>query len=129
MQSRYQLVYLSRILENVGASSVTDIVRAARSNNTRLHINSVLIFDGWRFCQYLEGEEAIVAELVDRIRTDARHTDFRLLYHATCSGIPLIPDQSLAFALSNETSLEYLADMASAEVIDALHKLLPTLDY
>jgi len=129
MQPRYQLVYLSRLRENVAASSVTDIVRAARCNNTQLQVNSVLIFDGWRFCQYFEGEEANVAELVERIRADARHTDFRLLYHSTCSGIPLIPDQSLAFALSNVTSLEFLEDMAGAEVINALHKLLPSLEY
>lgn len=129
MQPRYQLVYLSRLRENVAASSVTDIVRAARSNNTQLQVNSVLIFDGWRFCQYFEGEEAIVAELVGRIRTDPRHTDFRLLFHATGSDIPLIPDQSLAFALSNESSLEYLEAMAGPQVIDALHKLLPSLDY
>ena len=57
------------------------ILRSSRSRNTRLGLTGLLIYDDHQFVQVLEGEDAMVRLVYDRIRLDPRHTDVRLLYH------------------------------------------------
>lgn len=128
MTERCQLFYLSRLAAGTSPACVADIVRAARQRNSAHGISSLLVFDGWRFCQYIEGGDAAVGELVERIRTDARHTDIQVLHQ----GPPITPlglgGHSLVYALNYDDSLDRFEQTRGASAIALLAGLLPTFD-
>ncbi len=128
MSKRYQLVYLSRLAPTELPTCVAGIVHVARLLNEIHKVSSLLIFDGGRFCQYLEGRHAEVISLAERIRADVRHIDFKLLYQAEFDGLPLLPGCGLEYALSYEYNLDHFETVSGPGVIDLLRNVLPTLD-
>jgi hypothetical protein len=70
-----RLVYTSYLSPDEDDTCVPQIVRHARTNNARLDVTGLLIFDGIRFCQYLEGPADSVLPLLDKIRNDSRHLE------------------------------------------------------
>src|SRR5574340_1478836 len=105
MSNRYQLIYLSHLAEHASPTCVAELVREARQRNLASGINSLLVFDGWRFCQTLEGEQAVVCHLADRIRADERHAGFRVLFQGESQVERLLARSSLDYALSYDDSL------------------------
>ena len=79
--SLYEVLYVSTIAPDAPISVVADIVRRARTSNQAQGITGLLIFDGQRFCQQLEGGQKQVLSLVERIREDRRHTDVNVVHH------------------------------------------------
>lgn len=128
MSNSYQLIYLSHLAENVSLTCVAEIVRGARQRNLASGINSLLVFDGGRFCQTLEGEQAAVCDLADRIRADERHTGFRVLHQAESPIQRLFARSSLDYALSYDDSLGCFDTVRGAETLVLLATLLPRLD-
>jgi hypothetical protein len=74
--------------------SVREIVREARNKNEKREITGLLVFDGLRFCQYLEGPEDAVYSLSERIRKDNRHIELAIKEHG-----PLQGDRRFAWAM------------------------------
>lgn len=72
-----RIIYTSRARCNEHETSL--LLQAARLANARLAITGALYQSQGRFAQYLEGEEAAVAALYERIRCDQRHTDCCLI--------------------------------------------------
>ena len=63
MSLRY-LIYTSELSDPGGAATVPFVIRTARVNNAVRGITGALIFDGERFCQYIEGApDAIVRSM------------------------------------------------------------------
>lgn len=117
MTKRYQLLYTSRLLADITPACVSQIVAVARDRNRRNGIGSTLAFDGWRFCQYLEGAAADVCALAERIRTDRRHGDFRVLHHGACAGPTPLAGRSLMFALCYDASLVEIERVGGAQAV------------
>lgn len=57
-----RIVYSSQLAPSVPAECVADIVRTARQFNAAHGITGLLVFDGQRFCQYLEGPDAPIGQ-------------------------------------------------------------------
>lgn len=128
MTERCQLFYLSRLAAGTSPACVAEIVRAARQRNLAHGINSLLVFDGWRFCQYIEGANAAVGELADRIRMDARHTDVRVLHQGPPVAPLVLGGHSLVYALNYDDSLDRFEQTRGVQAIALLAGLLPTFD-
>ncbi|KPQ37912.1 MAG: Sensors of blue-light using FAD [Porphyrobacter sp. HL-46] len=71
------LLYISKSAIHPGAenSVVADIVAHANERNPWLGVTGALLFTGSHFAQVLEGETAVIEELIAKIRSDARHDD------------------------------------------------------
>jgi hypothetical protein len=69
----YRLIYVSTARPEVGEAEVEDILVDARARNYHAGITGLLIHDGNRFLQYLEGEEDAVEDAFERIAGDDRH--------------------------------------------------------
>ncbi|MES2415318.1 MAG: BLUF domain-containing protein [Pseudomonadota bacterium] len=78
----YEVLYISTISPEAPISIVADIAARARVFNESQGITGLLIFDGMRFCQQLEGPRKPVMALLERIRHDTRHTSVEILHHA-----------------------------------------------
>lgn len=55
------------------------LVAHARVKNERLHVTGALMLASGQFVQFLEGSSDAIHALVDSIRADPRHTNFRTL--------------------------------------------------
>lgn len=75
----YSLVYTSFALTLFDESDLENLLAQSRAANERADITGMLLYRNGRFIQFLEGPEAAVRELLDRIEADARHTDLRVL--------------------------------------------------
>lgn len=128
MGQLYHLIYLSRLAPDTTASCVAGIVRAARLRNKMAQIGSLLVFDGARFCQYLEGTAATVQGLADRIQMDARHTDFRVIHESGFDGPRLLPECGLEYALSYGNQLDDLDPSLGPASYTLFRTLIPGLD-
>ena len=67
------LTYTSRARLDLSARDLADIHQAARHLNVLDGITGLLVFDGNRFLQIVEGAEEAVDALLARIRRDPRH--------------------------------------------------------
>ena len=77
----YEVLYVSTLAPDQPLSVVADIAAKARQVNAQHDITGLLIFDGQRFCQQLEGVKKPVLKLIERIRDDPRHVNVEVLHH------------------------------------------------
>jgi hypothetical protein len=83
----FYLVYISVARKPMSESELLGLLEQSRGNNFKLHITGLLVymetvFSGQiegRFIQMLEGPEAVVRIIFDRIKTDERHHGVLLL--------------------------------------------------
>ena len=68
-----QLIYISTARQSVDQDEVDRILAKSRTNNAGDRITGLLVFDGKRFLQALEGERSLVEKTYARIRLDPRH--------------------------------------------------------
>ena len=68
------LTYTSLARLDLASTDLADIHQAARHLNALDGITGLLIFDGRRFLQIIEGSEEAIDNLVERLRGDTRHS-------------------------------------------------------
>lgn len=68
-----QLIYVSTASDSYGASVMRDIHTASMRHNIPAGISGLLLFDGIRFLQVLEGPSRAIHERYARISSDSRH--------------------------------------------------------
>ena len=104
----YEVLYVSTIAPDQPLSVVAEIAGRARVVNAELGITGLLIFDGQRFCQQLEGPQKAVLKLIERIRNDPRHINVEVLHHGPLAGRRF---QRFSLAFSTVEDVEALARM------------------
>ena len=128
MKSNYEAFYVSTIAQDAPLSVVGDIARSARTFNLAHNITGLLIFDGLRFCQQLEGRQKDVLALMDRISKDARHGNVTVFHHGP-SAQRRFKDFSLAFtSVADVEVLSRLENLNGQAGITAFIELVATLD-
>ncbi|MGD1979400.1 MAG: BLUF domain-containing protein [Akkermansiaceae bacterium] len=75
----YRLVYLSRPTKPFTDEDFDDIERKSVEANNLRDVTGLLIVDGDRVLQILEGRESAVKKLFDKIEADTRHTVVKLI--------------------------------------------------
>jgi len=68
-----QLIYISTARPGIGMADVQNILAASRRNNAAHRVSGLLVFNGKRFLQALEGDESAVEAAFARITADDRH--------------------------------------------------------
>lgn len=69
----YQLTYISTARPGLIDADIDAILASSRRHNNRNGVTGILVYDGKRFLQALEGERAAVEATYDRIKADPRH--------------------------------------------------------
>jgi hypothetical protein len=124
-----QFFYHSRLAPGLRYSAVSDIIATARSFNAAHGITGVLIFDGDRFCQFIEGPPTEIDGLVVRLQTDPRHVEFTVLIRDALAHERLYPYWSMAYAaLQGGSYLNDLLNRPSEEALRQLQASIDTLD-
>ena len=74
-----QVTYISTAVAGLGQSIVDDILAISRRNNHGDGVTGLLLYDGYRFLQALEGETEAVNRIYTRVKADPRHRAMVLL--------------------------------------------------
>lgn len=72
------LTYTSRARLDLTDRDLADIHQTARHLNALEGVTGLLLFDGSRFLQIIEGGEDAIDNLVERLRNDPRHSAFEV---------------------------------------------------
>lgn len=87
MSDLVQVVYVSRATFKPMPTAaggvephVARILQQSRANNPRLGLGGVLYYGEGSFFQCLEGERPVVEALIEKLRMDDRHKDFRIIH-------------------------------------------------
>lgn len=73
-----QLLYNSTAKAAIGERDVRLIVGASQYRNSIDEITGILLFDGERFMQFVEGSDAAITRLMHRLHNDQRHHDINV---------------------------------------------------
>ncbi len=124
----HEVLYVSTLAPEAPLQVVAQIAAKARIANAAAGITGLLIFDGMRFCQQMEGPRKEVLALTQRILQDSRHVNLEILRHG-----PLEARRFKRFALGyvSVDDSEVLATMEHSDPEQALAQflgLLPGLD-
>ena len=124
----HEILYCSTLAQQAPIRVVADIAGKARSANLQRGITGLLIFDGQHFCQQLEGDEQLLAALMERISDDPRHTDITVLHQG-----PLASRRFKRFSLGytpveDVEALERLQRLRGESAVKAFVALLESLD-
>lgn len=76
----WQLIYSSRQDQDLKAADIERILMKSRNFNERHKITGILVCTEDAFIQLLEGEDKIVNQLYQRISSDPRHLEPRVLW-------------------------------------------------
>jgi hypothetical protein len=108
----HQIAYISHASLRVTLEDLTELCRSSSLHNESSRVSGLLVYDGKRFMQVIEGDITSIRPLMDRIAADRRHKK-----------IDYLADESLAarqfgtWALAcvglgqNSTTAELLADV------------------
>lgn len=88
------LTYTSRARLDLSSGDLADIHETARHLNALDGITGLLVFDGTRFLQIIEGSQDAIDNLVGRLRADPRHSAFEIRDERTV-GERSFPDWSM----------------------------------
>ena len=69
----YRIIYCSRAVRPMTWGELDDLMSGARKRNAERGITGLALYDGGAFVQVLEGEQAVVEALYERIVRDPRH--------------------------------------------------------
>lgn len=123
--SLQHFLYTSRLAPGMGFEVVPSILEVSRARNRNLDISGVLVFDGERFAQWLEGPPAQVLALAARIEVDTRHVDMRVLHTGVRAATDrLAPTWRAGYA--DATDLDALQD--DADALPRFLALIPAFD-
>ncbi|OUL99852.1 BLUF domain-containing protein [Variovorax sp. JS1663] len=76
----HEILYCSMLAPGLPTDVVGHIVAQARARNAQEAITGLLVFDGLRFCQHIEGPRRNVLRLLNRLDADPRHTEMKVLH-------------------------------------------------
>ena len=124
----YEVLYVSTLPPEQHVTVVADIARHARVMNEAAQITGMMVFDGMRFWQQLEGTQKKVLALEQKIRLDPRHTHMEVLHHG-----PLTHRRFRCFTmgysmLDDSEVLARMENMDGQAAVDAFLALLPHVD-
>jgi Sensors of blue-light using FAD len=71
--NHHQWLYLSDLAAHIRYDVFSAICQVSRRRNAEMSLTGVLLFDGHRFCQWLEGPAASLARVRESITHDPRH--------------------------------------------------------
>lgn len=123
----HQLLYVSMLSSDTPLTVIGDIARKSRVTNETCGVTGVLVFDGLRFCEYLEGDESGVLSLMARMRGDPRHTEICVLHEGSCAE-RLFNRFSIGYTMSDDEGLDSLSNLSGLAALAAFQQLVPHLD-
>jgi len=101
-------VYTRQVAPNLGVDQVDDLARDAARFNLQAGVTGVLLFDGVRFLQYIEGPEDGVSVAYARIITATSHFDLREIAQGPVVGRGC-PYWSMRWVPADQSEIDFIS--------------------
>ena len=75
-----QTAYVSRAAETMTQEALLSLLQQCLANNESSGVTGMLLYGNDTFLQVLEGDEAVLEAVIDKIRKDPRHSRIHFLY-------------------------------------------------
>jgi hypothetical protein len=75
-----QTAYVSRAAETMTQEALLSLLQQCLANNESSGVTGMLLYGNDTFLQVLEGDEAVLDAVIDKIRKDPRHSRIHFLY-------------------------------------------------
>lgn len=108
----HHIIYMSQAPETLSMAALVVILMQARANNERAHITGALVYGEGQFMQVIEGQEAAVTALYERIARDPRHQSVFKLADKAVTG-RRFSEWSMAFSEVDQDQFKDLAGYVS----------------
>ena len=119
----YEVLYTSQLAPGTPVTAVARIAGHARKANAERGLTGLLVFDGQRFCQQLEGSQKNVLSAMARISQDARHVEVSVVHQGQLA-TRRFSSFSLAFSqIEKGDVLEQLEQLDGAAALQAFEAL------
>lgn len=76
----FQLIYASAATRPLDDLHLRRLLQTAHTRNAAVGVTGMLLYEAGSFLQVLEGDEAAVRAIFQRVSGDGRHTDVTLLF-------------------------------------------------
>lgn len=121
LNTLYEVLYVSQRTPDTPVSAVASIAGHARTANAQRGLTGLLVFDGQRFCQQLEGSQKNVLSAMARICQDGCHHEVNVVHQGPLAA-RRFSSFSLAFSEREEGDLlEQLEQLEQLDGVAALH--------
>lgn len=128
MHGLREILYCSLLAPQQPPQVVGQIVTRARTRNAQDGITGLLVFDGLRFCQHLEGPRDAVRALMTRLEADPRHVEMMVLYEGRLAE-RRYPRFEIGLAeVEEREDLAEIAALGGAEALERFIALKPSFD-
>ena len=121
MSQLFHFSYISKLSPEYDATHVVDIIKVSRKNNIKDHITGILVYDGERFFQYIEGPKATVLNLLSRLKSDHRHVGMSILFENAHYTNRFYNDWHLAYTYINEK--DYIDELKTLDYVEVINKI------
>ena len=124
----FEVLYVSTINPDLPIRMVAEIAATSRVWNLAHDLTGLLIFDGMRFCQQIEGSQKEVLAVMERISADARHSNVTIFHHGPLAERRF---QNFSLAFTNVDDIEALPRLEKLDGLEgvaAFVQLLSTLE-
>ncbi|MES1264240.1 MAG: BLUF domain-containing protein, partial [Variovorax sp.] len=112
-----EILFYSVLASDQSPIVVGQIVAAARARNMERGITGLLVFDGLRFCQHMEGPRDEVLRLMTQIAADARHAQIRVVYEGMLAQRRYLRFEMGLAEVENGEDLANFSQLAGAEAL------------
>jgi Sensors of blue-light using FAD len=100
----YEIIYVSLAARDLPPEELAQLLDKARAHNAAQGVTGMMIYHRREFMQLLEGEQATVQALYDRIASDPRHQQLRIFWEGPIHERGF-PDWGMAFVAPEEMDL------------------------
>lgn len=119
----YEVLYTSQLAPGTPVTDVARIASHARQANAQRGLTGLLVFDGQRFCQQLEGTQKNVLSVMARIWQDTRHVELNVVHQGTLAA-RRFSGFALAFSAVEQGDLiEQIEQLDGASALQAFEAL------
>ncbi|MDM0010580.1 BLUF domain-containing protein [Variovorax sp. J22G73] len=124
----FELLYTSQDAMKMTVQEARKLAKSASVQNAKLGITGMLVFDGERFCQHLEGAPEAIRKMFEKILRDPRHADIRVLVSGS-SNLRKFKNFSMGFAsLGDVDLLRELVVLEGDRAMRAFAGLVPLIE-
>ena len=106
-----RLIYSSKASAPMSEVSLLNLLHLARDLNLLDNITGLLLYNEGHFLQLIEGPEAAISNLEERLEKDKRHKDI-LIHQDLQTDTRLFPDWSMGWGDLSNPALTFLPGLA-----------------
>ena len=111
-------LWLNQLSPTTGFSAFKPLMNASRQRNARLGLTGAMLFDGERFCHWLEGSPHGMQTVRQELEDDPRQAGLHVLYASSVPGPRRLLGWSSGFC--DATDLDVFAGTSGLQGDDAL---------